>query len=113
MGMTSIQIAEAIGWSPSTVRNIQSAYSKVGESALSSNGRGGRNNEYLDPAEEKRLLQPFLKYTRTGHPLNVKAIHSAYERQIGCAVPKSTVYRLISRHGLSHLLGRKKRLRSD
>jgi transposase len=107
--MTSVQIGEAVGWSSSTVRNIQAAYSKIGETALSSNERGGRYNDYLNPEDEKRLLRPFLKYTRAGHPLNVKAIHASYERQIGCMVPKSTIYRLITRHGLSHLLARRNR----
>jgi transposase len=105
--MTSSQIAIAIGWSQSSVRNLHSAFRSHGEPSLSSQSRGGRRRTHFTIAQEIELLRPYERYTKAGLPLNVKALHSAYQRAAGVTVAKSTVYRLITRHGLSQHLKRR------
>lgn len=42
LGMSSQQIAQAVGWSPATVKKLWSEYFCVGKEALSGKGRGGQ-----------------------------------------------------------------------
>lgn len=95
----SSQIAHAIGWHQSTVKKLHAEYLKHGESVLKIKGRGGRYRENMSYEEEKGILSSFLKRSQDGGILVVSEIKSIYERKIGHAVPKSTIYRMLSRHG--------------
>ncbi len=99
LGLSSQEIATAIGWNPSSVRRLQARYLKEGESAFEINERGGRNRENMSIEEERELLSPFFQKEEKGGVLVVKEIKLAYEDKIGYKVPKSTVYRMLSRHG--------------
>jgi len=99
LGLSSQEIATAIGWNPSSVRRLQARYLKEGESAFEINARGGRNRENMGIEEERELLRPFFQEKEKGGTLVVKEIKLAYEDKIGYKVPKSTVYRMLSRHG--------------
>jgi len=107
LGLSSTEIAAAVGWHPSSVRRIYSKYSRSGVSLLLNRGRGGRRRQNLSVEEEVQLLSIFLRYTRAGHPINVSAFKDAYERRIGHAVPKSTIYRLLCRHNCARFLPRR------
>lgn len=99
LGLSSQDIATAIGWNPSSVRRFQARYLKEGESAFEINERGGRNRENMSIEEEKDLLKPFFQKAEKDGVLVVKEIKLAYEDKIGYKVPKSTVYRMLFRHG--------------
>ena len=100
------QIAVAVGWSPHTVRCLHSRFGRQGRSALIGVGRGGRRREKLTRAAEDALLAPFLAQAQAGGLLEVSAIQAAYERSVGHRVPKSTVYRMLVRHGWRKLAPR-------
>jgi len=91
--------ALAIGWDPSSVRRLQSKYLKEGEAALIVSARRGRHRENLSQEEEKELLEPFFEKSKAGGILIVKEIKLAYEGKVGGKVPKSTIYRMLARHG--------------
>jgi transposase len=97
--MNSYQVAEAVGLNSGTVRQIQFRYFKAGESALIGVGRGGRHNENLSLEEEDRLLAEFLNKSKTGGVLVANEVKAVYEKVVGRKVPKSTVYRMLARHG--------------
>ena len=97
--LSSKNIAIAIGWDASSVRRLQSKYLKEGEAALIVSARGGRRRENLSLEEEKEVLEPFLEKSKVGGILIVKDIKLAYEAKVGCEVPKSTIYRMLARHG--------------
>jgi transposase len=61
--------------------------------------RGGRHRENLSKEEEEKLLKQFFNKAKDGGILVVSEIKLAYERQVGHKVPKSTVYRMLSRNG--------------
>jgi len=107
------QIAEAIGWSASRVKQIQGRYFKEGMSAFQGPGRGGRRRENLTPAEEEALLADFVKKAQHGGILVVSEIKEAYERAVGHPVPKSTVYRMLARQGWRKIAPRPRHPRSD
>ena len=99
LDLSSKEIGLAIGWDPSSVRRLQSKYLKEGEAALLVSARGGRHRENLSLEEEKELLGPFFEKSKAGGILIVKEIKLAYEGKVGGKVPKSTIYRMLARHG--------------
>ncbi len=103
------EIAQITGQRDGTVRQIWSRYRREGESALFCKTRGGRRNAHLSRDEEKLFLRPFFKKAEHGGELVVADIHAAYESLIGKKVPKSTLYRMLSRHGWKRKPGRSAR----
>jgi hypothetical protein len=49
--------------------------------------------------QEDEVLRPFLEKAGIGDILIVSPIKIAYEQAVGHVVPKSTIYRLLARHG--------------
>ena len=58
--------------------------------------------------EEDDLLASFEETAYAGGMLVVTEIKQAYERSIGRKVPKSTVYRMLERHGWRKIAPRRK-----
>jgi len=113
LGMNSTEIAAAVGWSKSTVKIVQMRYFREKEQALIGAGRGGRKNQYLTYEEEKKLLDGFSAAAMEGGVLVVSDIQAAYERKVGRSVAKSTVYRLMARHGWRKIAPRPRHPKSD
>jgi hypothetical protein len=107
--MTSVEIALAIGWEPSSVRNIQARFKRKNVQCFVSKQKGGRKRENMSVDREARILDKFARRAKRGFVLDVDQIQKAYELSVGRTVPKSTVYRLIARHGLRHFLPRARR----
>ena len=112
-GMRAEQIAEAIGWSVSRVKQIQGRYFQQGTQAFQGPGRGGRRRENLTRAQEEALLAGFLAKAKTGGVLVVSEIKAVYEQAVGRAVPKSTVYRMLARQGWRKITPRPRHPHSD
>jgi len=112
-GFSSHQVALAVGWRPATVKKIWSQYFSQGEKALLGEGRGGRHRANLSLEEETRLLGRFLQKARAGGVLVVNEVKEAYEKTVGRSVPKSTVYRLLARHGWRKITPRPRHPKSD
>ena len=98
-GYSALEIAKIIGLKPQTVRNIHAAYRKEGEIALQVTGRGGRRKSHLTAEEEEVFLRTFTRDGRLGKIIEVSGIHQAFEEQVGRPVPRSTISRLLHRHG--------------
>lgn len=113
LGLSAEQVATAIGWHPSSVRKLQSRYLKEGDTALKRTGRGGRRRQNLTLEEEQHLLQEFLSQGELGSILEVSRIKIAYEQAVGHKVPKSTVYRMLARHGWRKITPRPRHPKSD
>ena len=89
LGLSADQVATAIGWHPSSVRKLQSL------------------------EEEQNLLQKFLYQSELGGILEVSQVKAAYEQAAGHRVPKSTVYRMLARHGWRKIAPRPRHPKSD
>lgn len=61
--------------------------------------RGGRRRALMSVEEEAAFLATCRTSVSPGHEPDVAFIHAAFERAVGRHVPKSTVYRLLARHG--------------
>lgn len=99
MSLSPKAIARAVGLSVNTVRIVQSRYLRYGAEALVGPGRGGRRRQNLSVKQENALLGDFVKRAQEGEILVVSELKAAYELEAGRKVPKSTVYRLLARHG--------------
>jgi transposase len=99
LGLDANKVAIAIGWQPTSVRRLQAQYLHEGEDILSTVGRGGRRHQNLAEEEEAQLLSQFTTRAERGGILEVSQVKQAYEKAIGHCVPKSTVYRMLARHG--------------
>jgi transposase len=106
LGMPAAEIAMALGWSLGTVHNLHSQYLHEGASILVGCGRGGRRRELLTIAAEEKLLTQLVARAEQGDLTEVSALRAALEQQVGQVVAKSTVYRLLERHGWRKLAPR-------
>jgi len=111
--LSADQVATAIGWHPGSVRKLQARYFKEGEAALRRGGRGGRYYQNLTLEEERQLLQEFLSQSERGGILEVSQVRAAYEQALARKVPKSTVYRMLARHGWRKVVPRPRHPKSD
>lgn len=113
LNLSSASTAIAVGWGQSTVKIIQSRYLREGEKVLLGKGRGGKRYSNLTEQEENDLLTSFLEKARAGGVLVVGEIKAAYEKKAGKQVPKSTVYRMLARHGWRKIVPRPKHPKAD
>jgi transposase len=111
--MSSPQVARAVGYSPTTVKKLWSQYFSEGENALIGTGRGGRHRSNLSIEEEKDLLTHFLEKAKKGEVLVVNEVKIVYEEAVGHTVPKSTVYRMLARHGWRKIAPRPRHPKAD
>jgi transposase len=60
---------------------------------------GGRRRATMSCEKEKAFLDRWTEQAESGGILVVPPIHAAVEEEVGHAVAKSTVYRMLARHG--------------
>lgn len=106
LSLSSKQIAMAIGWKDASVRRIQARFAREGIACFAAKSIGGRKRANISIEREKQILEKFARLARRGILLNVSGIKQAYELSAGKTVAKSTIYRLIDRHGLRRFLPR-------
>jgi len=63
--------------------------------------------------QEDGLLAQFLEKAGDGTVLVVAEVKKAYEEAVGHGVPKSTVYRMLARHGWRKVAPRRRHPQSD
>lgn len=112
-GMKADRVGQITNLKPGTVRKIWSAYFNLGEESLLSKNKGGRKNYYLSREEEIMFLTPFFKKSEKSGELIVDEVKGAYENLIKKEVPKSTIYRLLKRHGWQRKSGKRKSAREE
>jgi len=113
LGLSAAQIATVLGWHVSSVYDLHSRYLREGVTALQGPGRGGRHHQNLSLAQEQKLLTQFNGAAAQGGLLEARAVRDIYIKVIGHPVPKSTVYRLLARHGWRKLAPRPRHPKAD
>ena len=107
------KIAQVLGWATVTVHITHSRWAREGESFFELKGKGGRRSQNLTEEQEAEVLAPFLGQATAGNVLKVADIQAAYEARVGKAVPNSTIYRLLKRHGWRKVAPRPRHPRAD
>lgn len=113
LGSSAGEIAQLLGWSTATVHVLHSRWAKEGEAIFDVHGRGGRHHQYLTPEQEQELLAPFVQRAQGGGMLTVAEIQQAYRERSGRQVARSTVYRLLERHGWRKVVPRPRHPKAD
>jgi transposase len=113
LGSSATEIAQLLGWSTATVHVMHSRWAKEGEAIFEVRARGGRRHQHLTPAQEAELLAPFVDRARAGAMLSAAEIQAAYRDLTGKAVARSTVYRLLERHGWRKVMPRPRHPKAD
>ena len=112
-GSSAAEIAQLLGWSTATVHVMHSRWAKEGEAIFDVRPRGGRHHQHLTQEQEAQLLAPFIERAQAGAMLSVAEIEQAYQERIGKAVARSTVYRLLQRHGWRQVVPRPRHPKAD
>lgn len=107
------KIAEATGYAPTTVRDIQRAYFRDGESALLRRQKPAERNQLMKREEEKAFLERFFQSAEAGELVTVADIRTALEQHLGKKVAYATPYRLLERHGWRKVTPRPRHPKSD
>lgn len=113
LGSTAAEIAQLLGWSTTTVHVMHSRWAKEGEAIFEVRTRGGRHHQYLTPQQESELLAPFVQRTQAGGMLTVTEVQQAYRERSGREVARSTIYRLLERHGWRKIVPRPRHPKAD
>jgi transposase len=106
LGLPAAEIATALNWTTGSVHNLHSLYLRQGLTALSGPGRGGRHRQLLTLEQERTFLAAFSSTAAQGGVAEASAVRAALEQQLGHEVNKSTLYRMLARHGWRKLVPR-------
>lgn len=113
LGSSAVEIAQLLGWSTATVHVMHSRWAKEGESIFDVRARGGKHHQYLTPEQEQELLAPFVERAQAGGMLTVTEVQQAYRERSGKEVARSTIYRLLGRHGWRKVVPRPRHPKAD
>ena len=97
-GLSPKEIARVLNWNVNTIRITQRDFIARGPQALVEEKRGGRRRQLMTIEEEKHFLAAFEGPAGNAAMLVANEIKAALEKQLGHAVHKTTVYRLLRRH---------------
>jgi transposase len=98
-GFNARQVAQALDWTAGCVYHRQWQYRCKGEAAFTTPGKGGRRRGNMSWTAERRLLFRISKEINPSDGIvPARLIQEAYEEQVGHAVSKSVIYRMLRRH---------------
>ena len=92
-------IAKHTGTTVAMVHRVVARYNRLGVSAIETPGKGGRRRESMSWEEEQAFFTPFFSRAERGEIATAGEIKRAFEAQVGHQVHKSTISRLLKRHG--------------
>lgn len=113
LGSSAAEIAQLLGWSTATVHVMHSRWAKEGEAIFEVRKRGGRRHQHLTNEQEREVLAPFIERAQAGGMLSVAEIAQAYQERGGKVVARSTLYRMLQRHGWRKIVPRPRHPKAD
>ena len=100
LDLPPVEIARVTGLSLYTVRSLHSQVLRHGVEYLTERpGRGGRRHAVLTSTKEESILRRMEEQSHSGQILVVQAVKDAVERELGHAVGRSSIYRMLARQG--------------
>jgi transposase len=110
--LTAKAIAEIVRFSANRVKIIHMNFRKNGMDSIKDK-RGGRYREYMTFDEEVKFLKPFEEKSKSGTLVVVGGIKNAYESKVGKKVAKTTIYRLLEKHGFRKIVPYRRHKKAD
>jgi transposase len=105
-GLSTAEIARTLDLSVNTVRFTQKDFIDNGLPALTELKRGGRKRCLMSLEEEASFLKGYEEKAGQGGILVINEIKAALEKHLGRTIHKTTVYRILYRHGWRKLVPR-------
>jgi|SRR6266851_641223 len=100
-GASTATTAKILGISRSHVCLLRRLFRRAGEGTCADRElRGGRRHELISPEEERAVVEKWLVEAKSLGVATVAALCGRYEMAVGRKVPRSTVYRVLSRLGV-------------
>ncbi|MDP3306088.1 MAG: winged helix-turn-helix domain-containing protein [Erysipelotrichaceae bacterium] len=96
-GFDADRAADALGISRRTVFRDRSNIRNQDDTSKKT--WGGRRNSSMTIEEERGFLSQWQEQATKGGVLTVPPLHAALVERLGHAIPQSTTYRLLARHG--------------
>jgi hypothetical protein len=114
LGMSDRASGDLLGRSRGTVVRMRNEFSGL-ESRKEPLGRnwGGRRYGYLSVDQERQFLSRFFDEASHGGVLIVSEIKRTFEALVGRKVAKTTIYRMLDRHGWRKIVPRPRHPKSD
>jgi transposase len=114
LGLSDSATAKLLGRSRITVFRLRGQFKKshAGKEPTS-RSRGGRRYGYMSIDEERQFLSRFSKKASDGGVLVVGEIKKAFEATVGQKVAKTTIYRMLDRHGWRKIMPRPRHPKSN
>ena len=98
-GKPAREIAELLGIAQRTVEEVHRRYFKVGLQVLDLGKAGRKSPVNMTLAQEQALLEDFQERAEAGALVTPRLIRQEYEKRIEKRTAKTTIYRLLNRHG--------------
>jgi len=114
LGVCDRGAGEVLGRSRGTVVRMRKAFRQLHcrkEPAV--RNWGGRRYGYMSIAQERQFLSRFFDQASHGGVLIVGEIKRAFEALVGYKVAKTTIYRMLDRHGWRKIMPRPHHPKSD
>jgi transposase len=100
LNLSAQEIAKTLGLNVSTVRRIRTEFLRDGARAIDGKGnRGGRRNQCMSLEDELAFLREHAELFSRSGVADLGALKLAFEARIGRTIHKTTLYRLLERHG--------------
>jgi transposase len=99
-GVTNSEAANVLGLGLATVVRMQQQIRNQVSGKVETKGSwGGRRRETMTIEEETDFLSSWVEKAASGGVLVVPPIQAALEERLGYSIARSTVYRMLARHG--------------
>ena len=99
-GRSNADIAQATGYSQSRIVDIVSLFVHGGLDAIvTPRQREKRKRNYMDRNAEAEFLREYEAKAASGQPVTVKEIKMEYDSRVGRVTHRTTIYKLMKRHG--------------
>jgi len=98
-GMSAVEIASAVKLNAHTVRMVQRRFIEFGIVSFADKKMGRKTPPRMTFQEEEAFLGKFIGAAENASLLVAREIKAAWEKQLGCTVHKTTLYRMLKRHG--------------
>lgn len=114
LGLSDRTTGKLLGRSRGSVVRMRNQFSQL-HSRKEPSGRnwGGRRYGYMSMDQERQFLSGFFDRASQGGAINAGEIKRAFEALVGQKVAKTTIYRMLDRHGWRKIMPRPHHPKSD
>lgn len=114
LGLNDRDVAKLLGRSRWSVIRMRKAFGQLHSgNELVDRNWGGRRYGYMSVDQERQFLSRFLDQASVGGAVNAGEIKRAFEALVGHRVAKTTIYRMLDRHGWRKIMPRPHHPKSD